>query len=333
MPKFSMADSKPRIILGLMGFAPEGTTGARLFEVDDLIKALDTFKARGFTELDTAKAYGDGTQEGVTGQAGWCERGFAIGTKVMPLPPWGHKPEQITAAFEESLRHLGTDCIDIAYLHAPDRTVPFADTFAAMDALHRAGRFKRLGLSNFAAFEVAEVVTLCAERGWVRPTVYQGLYNCMQRSIEAELLPACRRYGLEFVAYSPIFGGLFSGQFSSKDEVPAEGRFSDSFFGGYIRKRYFRDALFEAVAEFRSAAEKEGITMIEAALRWILHHSKIDARNGDGIIIGVSRLEHLDQNLDALEKGPLSADILYAMGGVWQKVKGDEPPYWFGELQ
>ncbi|KAK5239589.1 hypothetical protein LTR16_011733, partial [Cryomyces antarcticus] len=137
-----------------------------------------------------------------------------------------------------SLAQLQTDCVDIFYLHAADRSVPFAETLRAVDALHRAGKFVQLGLSNFAAFEVAEVVMTCKANGWVRPSIYQGMYNAITRSIEAELIPACRRYGLDIVVYNPIAGGIFSGKYKSAD-VPTEGRYSDSVgkLGDLYRKR------------------------------------------------------------------------------------------------
>jgi aflatoxin B1 aldehyde reductase len=105
--------AKPRIILGLMTFAPDENTGARLFQLSDLTTALDKFQARGFTELDTARAYGGGQQEGVTRQAGWKERGIKIATKVWPKYPGIHKAEGITSELEMSLKELGTDCVDV----------------------------------------------------------------------------------------------------------------------------------------------------------------------------------------------------------------------------
>ncbi|KAK1753698.1 aflatoxin B1 aldehyde reductase member 2 [Echria macrotheca] len=327
--------SKPRIILGLMAFGPaEGVPmGARLHAVSDLTAALDKFQARGFTELDTARGYGCGQQEGYTRQAGWKERGLSVGTKVFPMPPGTHAPESITREFEKSLAELGTDCVDIAYLHAPDRSVPFAATLEAMNALHQSGKFRQLGLSNYAAFEVAEMVTLCTAKGWVRPTVYQGVYNCLQRGIEPELLAACRRYGLSFIAYSPTAGGLLSGKFTSPTDVPAEGRFSNQFLGGWARQQVFKQGMFEALAVLRGVAERNGVGMMEVGLRWIRHHSKLDLGGGDGVVVGVSRLEHLDQNLDALEKGPLDDELLGAVERAYAVARAEEGPYWFGELK
>ena len=84
--------------------------------------------------------------------------------------------------FQESLDALETDCVDIFYLHAADRSVPFQETLAEVDKLHKEGKFVKLGLSNFAAFEVAEVVMHCKANGWVRPTVFQAMYNVISMS-------------------------------------------------------------------------------------------------------------------------------------------------------
>lgn len=80
-----------------------------------------------------------------------------------------------------SLKELGTDCVDIYYLHAPDHSVPFAETLEAVNELHEQGKFVQLGLSNFAAWEVAECFTICKERGWVKPTIYQAMYNAISK--------------------------------------------------------------------------------------------------------------------------------------------------------
>ncbi|GAB1316900.1 Aflatoxin B1 aldehyde reductase member 2 [Madurella fahalii] len=330
--------TKPRIILGLMTFAPDENNGGRITNLDDFKKCLDIFQAHGFSEVDTARAYGIGQQEAFTRQAGWKERGLQLATKVFPLPPGAHKPEEITKTLETSLNELGTDSVDIFYLHAPDRSIPFLPTLKHLDALHRAGKFRRLGLSNYTAYEVAEIACLCAQHNLVRPTVYQGIYNCMQRNIEAELIPCCRRYGLDVVIYAPIMGGLLTGAFENKDVVPTEGRFSNKFFNGLLRERYFKDGYFDAVRELKETADKYGVSMIEVGLRWIANHSMLrleesEAGKGDGILIGVSKVEHLEQNLGYLAKGPLPDELLAAVDRMWKVAMPDAAPYWYGELE
>lgn len=193
----------------------------------------------------------------------------------------------------------------------------------------------RLGISNFTAFEVAEICLTAKYNGWVRPTVYQGMYNAITRSIDTELVLACRRYGLDIVVYNPIAGGLFSGKIKSKDFTPAEGRFSDTATSGKMyRGRYFRDSTFNALQLVEKAVEPHGLSLVETALRWVVHHSQLRIKDGnDGIIIGVSNIDQLANNLDNIEKGPLPEDVVNALDEAWKISKVDSVPYWHGEVK
>ena len=104
-----------------------------------------------------------------------------MATKCYPRPAGIHKAALIKEQLSLSLKELKTDCVDIFYLHAADRSVTFEETLEAVNEMHKEGKFVQLGLSNFTAFEVAEVVIMCKERGWVRPTIYQGMYNCISK--------------------------------------------------------------------------------------------------------------------------------------------------------
>ncbi|KAL2158269.1 hypothetical protein VTH06DRAFT_4590 [Thermothelomyces fergusii] len=326
----------PRVILGLMTFGPDESTGARVTDVGEFGKVLDLFQSRGYNEVDTARMYVGGKQEAFTREAGWKDRGLTLATKIMyPTESGANSYEKVLESAELSLRELGTDSVDILYLHAADRATPFAETLRAINDLHKAGKFVRFGISNFTAFEVAEIVMTCKHNGWVRPTVYQAMYNAITRSIEAELVPACRRYGLDIVVYNPIAGGLFSGKVRSKDMVPAEGRFSDTARSGRLyRDRYYRDSTFRALQLVEQAAEKAGLTVIETALRWIVHHSALRIRDGnDGVLVGVSRLDQLDENLTHLEKGPLPDEVVKALDDAWAVSRADTANYWHGKVE
>lgn len=172
---------KPRVILGLMTFGPDESTGARITSLDEYNKCLDYFQQQGYNEIDTARVYVGGKQEAFTAQAKWKERGLTLATKWYPIYPGAHKPEVVREKLEESLRELGTEQVDIFYLHAADRSVPFAETLEVVNQMHKEGKFVQLGLSNYTAFEVAEIVTMCNERGWVRPTIYQAMYNAISK--------------------------------------------------------------------------------------------------------------------------------------------------------
>lgn len=182
---------QPRIILGLMTFGPSESKGARITSLDEYNRCLDYFQQQGFNEVDTARVYVDGEQEAFTAKANWKDRGLTLATKWYPHEAGAHKPAVLREKLEISLKELQTNQVDIFYLHAPDRSVPFAETLEAVNELHKEGKFVQLGLSNYTAFEVAEIVTLCAERGWVRPTIYQAMYNAISMWI-TQLL--CRHF-------------------------------------------------------------------------------------------------------------------------------------------
>jgi aflatoxin B1 aldehyde reductase len=88
---------------------------------------------------------------------------------------------QIRQHFEMSLSELGTGCVDIWYLHAPDRSVPFEETMREVNELYKEGKFKRLGLSNCPAWEVAKIYNVAKARNWVLPRIYQAMYNCFSK--------------------------------------------------------------------------------------------------------------------------------------------------------
>ncbi|KAJ5224861.1 uncharacterized protein N7469_008364 [Penicillium citrinum] len=325
----------PRIILGLMTFGPNEAKGARITSLDEYNRCLDYFQQQGFNEVDTARIYIDGEQEAFTAKANWKQRGLTLATKWYPQQPGAHKPAVLREKLELSLKELDTNQVDIFYLHAADRSVPFAETLEAVNELHKEGKFVQLGLSNFTSFEVAEVVTLCAERGWVRPTIFQAMYNAITRNIEVELVHACRRYGLDIVIYNPLAGGLFSGKYKSQD-IPQEGRFADnSSTGSNYRKRYFKDANFEALSVIEPVVAKHGLTLVETALRWVHHHSALKMENGgrDGVLVGVSSFGQLETNLQDLQKGPLPEEVVEALDKAWLIAKPYSPPYWHLDLK
>ena len=158
------------------------------------------------------------------------------------------------------------------------------------------------------------------------------MYNAITRSIDTELIPACRKYKIDIVIYNPLAGGLFSGKIKSKDHLPESGRFSNTSerTGKMYRDRYFNDATFEAVSIVEKAAEKHGLTLLEIALRWVVHHSELKTRakgGNDGVIIGVSSFKQLEGNLGDLEKGPLPEDVVKALDEAWLVAKPTTPNY------
>lgn len=327
--------TKPRIVLGLMTFGPPGTEeyGFRMTGLKDFNACLDHFQSQGYEEVDTARTYVNGLQEGWTRQADWKQRGLSLATKWFPYTPGEHAGAIIKQQLEKSLSELGTESVDIFYLHAPDRTVPFKESLRACNDLYQAGKFKKLGLSNYAAWEVAEICTIARERGWVRPSVYQAMYNAFTRAIEEELVPCCRKFGLSILIYNPLAGGVLSGKYK-KNQVMTDGRFSntDPVVGEMYRERYFRDGNFEALKILEPVAKEHGLTLPEIAFRWCVHHSALQIHredDRDGMVIGVSSLQQLEANLEDLEKGPLPQPVVQVLDEAWQRfTKVSCPLYW-----
>jgi aflatoxin B1 aldehyde reductase len=161
------------------------------------------------------------------------------------------------------------------------------------------------------------------------------LISCLARSIETELIHACRRYGLSIVVYNPLAGGLFSGKIKSKDMTPNDGRFSDNAVSGQMyRKRYFKDGTFRALQIVEQAAEKANLTLLEIALRWCVHHSALKVKGGDdGVIIGVSNFDQLKSNIADLQKGPLPQEVVDALDEAWLIAKPTTTNYWHLDLK
>ncbi|KAK9234754.1 NADP-dependent oxidoreductase domain-containing protein [Lipomyces kononenkoae] len=331
--------SNLRIILGCMTFGPAHSSTARVTSLGETKAIFSYFQDRGYSEIDTARVYTDGEQEAWSAAAGYKKDfGFHVATKCYPAKPGMHAASELPGYLNKSLAELQTDCVDIFYLHAPDRSVPFLETLRTVDSLYKEGKFKIFGLSNYTAYEVAEIVTLARDHGLVRPTIYQGRYNAMSRDIEDELIPALRHYGLDLVIFSPLAGGLFSGKYTKQADIPQSGRFSSNTAQGALyRSRYFKDVYWDAIQLIQPSAEKHGLTLLEIGLRWLVHHSQLKFTPGkelagDGIIIGVSSLKQLEDNINAIEGNPLPSDVVEALDTAWKMVKPDVSPYWNGKL-
>lgn len=291
----------------------------------DVQALLDAFHSRGYRDIDTARDYSPnapGTSEARLGQVGVASR-FAIHTKIHSGTPGDHEPSKINLSIGQSLDALKTSTVETMFLHVPDRQTPFEDTAKAMNDAFQQGKFKQFGLSNYTAAEVLKIIEICEEKGYTKPSVYQGHYNAIVRGGEKELFPLLRKHNIAFFAYSPAAGGLFSGNADSKRWK------DDNIVGKLYNSLYSHPPVQASVATVRDAAEKYGISGHDAAVRWTAFHSILDGKYGDGVIFGLSKIEHLHRTLDALEAGPLPAELAEAITATYATVEdaGAAPPY------
>lgn len=310
-----------------MTFGEEGKVGVRTASLTEAQGILDVFFSHGHRELDTARMYAEGTTEQYLAKLNL--NGSSVDTKVYPIRPGDHAPNKLRSTFETSLGHLvpaATQKVRVLYLHAPDRSIPFVETLREADKLYKEGKFEQLGLSNYASWEVAEIVGLCEKEGLVKPTIYQAMYNALTRAVEPELVPCLQKFGLRLVIYNPLAGGLFAGKVSKGEEAP-EGRFGgESIMAKMYRARYLRDGYFAAMEDISAVAKKHGLTTIEIALRWCQHHSALSPT--DGVILGASSAAQLEQNCTDSAKGPLPQEVVDVLDTAWLKVAGTGPTYW-----
>ncbi|KAF9350920.1 hypothetical protein BGX26_010940 [Mortierella sp. AD094] len=286
----------PKIILGTMNFGLEGTNAVtstvRVRGVENIKTFVDLFHDHGHAEIDTARFYCAGDTETVLGQLGVDSH--KVATKVWPTVPKAHASEHLRKTFRESLTALKAKKVDIFYLHAPDYTTPFEETIKVVDELYREGLFER--------------------------------YNVITRDVVRELLPCLKALNIAFYAYNPIGGGLLSGRYNFENEAKDGGRFDENTgFGKYYRQRYWNALFFDAIKKMESVTKEHNLTLIESALRWMVHHSGLGPN--DGIIIGASSINHLKSNLKDLEKGPLPKEVLEVFDAAWEDVKVTCPLY------
>lgn len=310
----------PRLVLGTMTFGAQVDRGTAAAMVARCREA-------GVTMFDTANSYGTGASEQMLGQVVAPFRDeVLIASKVFNR--MGDGPDEqglrspaIAKALDATLRRLGTDHLDLYYLHAPDRQAPMEETLGAMAAAVSAGKVRHVGMSNYAAWQLAEARCLTEQHGWPAVSVSQPLYNLLSRRIEDEYAEFSARYAMHNIVYNPLAGGLLSGKHTDPSRPEAGGRFA-SDLGPMYRDRYWNAAQFAAVEALGKVASDAGLTLVELALRWLLTRPLVGS-----ILLGASRLEQLEANLAAADGPPPEQDVLTACDDVWASLRGAAPAY------
>jgi aryl-alcohol dehydrogenase-like predicted oxidoreductase len=304
-----------RACLGTMTFGSQTdrATAARMAGL-----CLDS----GVNFFDTANVYNAGESERITGEIlGPRRRDAVLASKVgmkVGEHPGGLKRELICKAAEDSLQRLKTDYLDIYYLHLPDWNAPIEESLEAMQTLVSQGKVRYAASSNFASWQVCKMLGIAERAGFAPARITQPMYNLLARRIEDEYLPMCAELGVSTVVYNPLAGGLLTGKHRSEAPIPGT-RFDGN--KAYL-ERYWKDLNFQAVARLAEIAAAAGRSLVSLALNWLLHHTPID-----GVILGASRIEQLEENLRALDDGALSSETVAACDEVWSAVRGPSPKY------
>jgi aryl-alcohol dehydrogenase (NADP+) len=296
-----------------MQYRPLGRSGLKVSPIclgtmmfggpaDEATSARIIAKAReaGINFIDSADAYNDGNSEQVVGRAISNSRHhWVLATKL--ANPMGDDPNRgglsrrwVLQAADESLKRLGTDYIDIYYLHKEDHSTPLHETVRAMGELMQQGKVRYFGVSNYRAWQVAEICNICDRLGIPRPVVSQPYYNAMNRMPEVEHFPACDFYGLGIVPYSPLARGVLTGKYrpdAAPDKDTRAGRNDKR-----MMQTEWRPESLQLALEIRQHAEAKGITAGQFAVSWVLNSSFVSA-----VIAGPRTEEQWDDYLRALD--------------------------------
>ena len=295
------------LCLGAMMFGAWGNP-----DHDQSVRIIHRALDSGINFIDTADVYSRGESEEIVGQAlaGGKRDNVILATKVhgtMGDDPneFGNSRRWIVREVENSLRRLKTDWIDLYQIHRPELDTDIDDTLGALSDLIHAGKVRYIGSSTFPASSIVEAQWVAEKRGRERFVCEQPPYSILIRSIENEILPTCRRYGMGVIPWSPLAGGWLSGKWRlDTPEDQLKSRRSAMMASRYDLSIPGNQRKLEAADALGKLADEAGITLIEMALAFVIRHPAVTAA-----IIGPRTIEHLESQLTAADV-TLSADVL-----------------------
>ena len=298
--------------LGAMMFGAFGNA-----DHDDSARIINQALDAGINFIDTADVYSFGESETIVGKAIKARRDdVVLATKVFnPMGKdrnmRGGSRRWITRAVEDSLRRLETDYIDLYQVHRHDWNTDLEETLGALTDLVRAGKVRYLGSSSYPADWIVEAQWAAQRRNTERFVCEQPQYSIFARSIEEAVLPACQRYDIGVIPWSPMAGGWLTGKYRRNETAPEGSRFSRS---GAFTRRVDEDpsspARYDAVEQLQEIADGAGLSLTHLALAFVANHPAVTS-----VIIGPKSAEQLDGVLGAADVR-LDASVLDAIDDV-----------------
>jgi aryl-alcohol dehydrogenase (NADP+) len=263
---------------------------------DDCVRIIHKALDFGINFIDTADRYSAGESEEIVGKALKGRRdGIVLATKVHG--PMGDDPNMqgnsrrwIIRAVEDSLRRLRTDHIDIYQIHRPSPDTDIEETLSALTDLVRAGKVRAIGSSTFPVSEIIEAQWVAERHGLARFRTEQPPYSILDRGIEREVLPACQRYGMGVMVWSPLSKGMLTGRYRKGQPLP------DSMRVKYFPKQMSDERSLEAVEQLILLAKEAGLSLTHMAMAFVMAHPGVTSA-----ILGPRTMQHLDDLLTGAE--------------------------------
>lgn len=293
--------------LGAMSFGSLGNT-----DHDDCVRIVHRALEAGINSVDTADVYSQGESEVIVGKA-LAGRRDEVVLASKCFWPMGDDPNRrgssrrwITQACEESLRRIGTDHLDVYYLHKPDLDTDIDESLGAMSDLVQQGKVRAVGISTFPPDLLVEAQWTAERSGHVRPRVEQPPYSVLARHVERDLLPACNRYGMGVMVWGPLNSGWLTGKYRAGAAAPAGSRGErwSARSAGFDAARPEVVHKHRVVEELAVLADESGLSLAHLALAFTFEHPAVSSS-----IIGPRTMEQLDDLLAAADVR-LDADVL-----------------------
>jgi len=256
-------------------------------------------KEAGLNAIDTSDNYAGGESERMVGRLIRADRQrWILATKVAnamsPDPnDRGLSRRWVLQEIDNSLRRLGTDWIDLYYMHRDDEQTPLEETLTTFARLIEAGKIRYYGVSNFRAWRIAKIVETARRMGVPQPIACQPPYSAVTRLIETELLPCCEHYGVGVVAYSPLARGVLTGKYEEGVSPAADSRAGRG--DKRILQTEFRPESIAVAKKIRAHAESRGLTATQFAIAWALNNRLVH-----GVIGGPRTLEQWRDYIHAM---------------------------------
>ncbi len=283
----------------------------RKLDLDGTRAVVDAALDAGINFFDTADIYGEpqGSSEELLGQALKGRRDdvvvatkFGMDMHGLNGPDHGARGARryIARAVEASLRRLDTDHIDLYQMHEPDPGTPIDETLAALDDLVTAGKVRYLGNSNFAGWQIADADWTASSQGRTRFISAQNHYSLLERSVEAEVIPACERFGLGMLPFFPLANGLLTGKYKRDEAPPAGSRLSGG--GRYAERLAAAD--WDTIEAVEAYAAERGISMLQVAIGGLAARPAVTS-----VIAGATTPEQVRANAEAGTWQPTDEDL------------------------
>lgn len=286
---------------------------------------IDRAYEHGINFFDTANAYEQGEAERVLGKAlqKYQRSSYVVATKVFfPMGEGvnerGLSRKHMIEQCDQSLERLGLDYIDLYQCHRPDPNVPLEETMMALDDLVRAGKILYKGVSEFTSVELERAQAINRDYRLHPLISNQPIYNMIERYIEDDIIETSQRNGIGQIVFSPLAQGVLTGKYKPNEAPPKDSRAANNDTN-FVINSYFDDRVLHAVASLSEFAKANNMTMAQLALRWILRQENVASA-----IIGASRTEQIDENVEAVNK-PLTEDMLKEIDRILESIKDFHP--------